>query len=96
MNTCHSEILYLRIIIPIHLLFPRTAQKPSRQRLPAVSGPYTKLVWQDEFDKPGLPDPAKWKYDTGFIANHEIQYYTLNRKENAHVENGIAGHCCPQ
>jgi hypothetical protein len=44
---------------------------------------YTKLVWQDEFDNPGLPDPAKWKYDTGFIANHELQYYTYNRTENA-------------
>jgi beta-glucanase (GH16 family) len=53
------------------------------------SGKYTKLVWQDEFDKPGLPDPDKWEYDTGFIANHEIQYYTLRRKENAEIINGF-------
>ncbi len=50
-----------------------------------------KLVWSDEFakDKPGLPDPAKWDYDTGFIANHEAQYYTRDRKENARVEDGM-------
>jgi beta-glucanase (GH16 family) len=53
------------------------------------SGNYTKLVWQDEFDKPGLPDPDKWSYDTGFIANHEIQYYTYRRQENAQVANGL-------
>jgi beta-glucanase (GH16 family) len=53
------------------------------------NGKYTKLVWQDEFDNPGLPDPAKWKYDTGFIANHELQYYTHNRAENALVANGL-------
>ena len=22
------------------------------------------LVWADEFDTPGLPDPARWDYDT--------------------------------
>jgi hypothetical protein len=25
-----------------------------------------KLVWSDEFDRGGLPDPAKWDYDTAF------------------------------
>lgn len=48
-----------------------------------------KLVWSDEFDKPGLPDPAKWSYEEGFIRNNEDQYYTSERKENARVENGM-------
>ncbi len=47
-----------------------------------------KLVWNDEFDKPGLPDPAKWTYQEGFIRNKEDQYYTKGRKENARVEDG--------
>ena len=47
------------------------------------------LVWSDEFDKPGLPDPAKWDYETGFIRNNESQFYTRQRKENARVENGL-------
>src|SRR5664279_2797786 len=59
--------------------------KPS----PGGSAMYTKLVWQDEFNKNGLPDPGNWTYDTGFIANHEIQYYTSDRKENAQVSNGM-------
>jgi beta-glucanase (GH16 family) len=48
-----------------------------------------KLVWSDEFDKPGLPDPVKWGYETGFIRNNEAQFYTASRKENARVENGL-------
>jgi beta-glucanase (GH16 family) len=48
-----------------------------------------KLVWSDEFDQPGLPDPAKWDYETGFIRNNEQQYYTRERPENARVENGM-------
>ena len=50
---------------------------------------YTKLVWQDEFDVPGLPDPVKWNYDTGFIANNELQYYTSRRAANAQVADGL-------
>jgi beta-glucanase (GH16 family) len=48
-----------------------------------------KLVWNDEFEKPGLPDGAKWDYETGFIRNNEKQFYTRARKENARVENGM-------
>lgn len=47
------------------------------------------LVWFDEFDSPGAPDPAKWGYDIGAggWGNGELQYYT-NRIDNAEVSNG--------
>jgi beta-glucanase (GH16 family) len=48
-----------------------------------------KLVWSDEFDEPGLPDSAKWDYETGFIRNNEQQFYTRARQENARVEKGM-------
>jgi len=56
----------------------------------ATPPPGYKLVWADEFsqDPDGLPDPAKWSYEEGFIRNHESQYYTKARKENARIENG--------
>jgi beta-glucanase (GH16 family) len=47
-----------------------------------------KLVWGDEFNKEGAPDPAKWDYETGFVRNGEAQYYTRDRRENARVEAG--------
>ena len=34
-----------------------------------------KLVWHDEFDVDGAPDPASWGSETGFVRNHEAQYY---------------------
>ena len=48
-----------------------------------------KLVWSDEFDAPGAPDPTKWGYDLGAggWGNSELQYYT-NRLDNAEVSNG--------
>lgn len=51
-----------------------------------------KLVWADEFDRDGLPDPARWTYDThrnkqGWY-NQEKQYYAAARTRNARVEGG--------
>lgn len=48
-----------------------------------------RLVWADEFEVDGLPDPAKWDYEEGFVRNRELQYYTRARLENARVENGV-------
>lgn len=47
-----------------------------------------KLVWSDEFDRDGLPDPAKWSYEQGFVRNQELQFYTAARKQNARVQDG--------
>src|ERR1700721_2724343 len=55
---------------------------------PALQAADWKLVWSDEFDYQGLPDPAKWDYEEGFVRNGESQYYTHARQENARVENG--------
>lgn len=48
------------------------------------------LIWSDEFDGAGLPDPTKWRYDVGAggWGNQELQFYTEGRMENARVENG--------
>jgi beta-glucanase (GH16 family) len=54
-----------------------------------------KLVWSDEFDKPGKPDETKWGYDLGDgcpnvcgWGNNELEYYT-NDPKNVRVENGM-------
>ena len=51
-----------------------------------------RLVWADEFDQPGLPDPTRWVYDTGMNAkgwhNNELQYYSDARPENSVVRDG--------
>lgn len=47
-----------------------------------------KLVWAEEFNVDGLPDPTTWGYEVGLIRNQEAQYYTAGRSENARVEGG--------
>jgi len=65
---------------------------PPADRIQTTVPPGFELVWSDEFDTPGLPDPKKWKYDThrneeGWY-NNEKQYYASGRLENSRVENG--------
>jgi beta-glucanase (GH16 family) len=55
-----------------------------------VEGDQWALVWSDEFDTDGAPDPKIWAYDIGDWGwgNNEKQYFTENRLENARCENG--------
>ena len=67
-----------------------TATKTIQVTVNYVPGPLT-LVWSDEFNVDGLPNPAKWGYDIGTggggWGNNEVQYYT-NRSDNAVCING--------
>ena len=45
-----------------------------------------KLVWTDEFNTNGPPDPANWTYERGFVRNRELQWY---QPENAVCTNGL-------
>jgi beta-glucanase (GH16 family) len=60
------------------------------QPAPVAPPPGWTLLWSDEFDRAGAPDPARWSYDVGGKGwgNHELQFYTDARRENARVENG--------
>ena len=54
------------------------------------------LVWADEFDVDGAPNPQNWNFENGDgtaqgiqgWGNNELQYYT-DRPENVKVENGV-------
>jgi beta-glucanase (GH16 family) len=48
------------------------------------------LVWAEEFNYTGLPDPNIWNMETGGggWGNNELQYYT-ETENNAYVDNGV-------
>jgi beta-glucanase (GH16 family) len=45
-----------------------------------------RLVWADEFDVDGPPDPASWSFERGFVRNHELQWY---QPDNATCRGGF-------
>ena len=54
----------------------------------AITGaptPYV-LVWADEFNIDGRPDPNHWTYEQGFVRNEEYQWY---QPDNAKCEHGL-------
>ncbi|MDE7141638.1 MAG: glycoside hydrolase family 16 protein [Muribaculaceae bacterium] len=59
---------------------------PADGGVPVPDG-YSRLVFSDEFDNDGAPDPTKWQYETGYIRNGEMQYYT--RGLNAVCKDGL-------
>jgi len=52
----------------------------------ASEGNGYRLVWSDEFDYAGPPDPVKWTFEHGFVRNMELQWY---QPDNAWVEAGV-------
>lgn len=58
------------------------------QTIKLHEGQTLKLVWNDEFDGVGLPNPEKWGYEHGFIRNNESQYYTKERVKNVYQKDG--------
>ncbi|MCK4563268.1 MAG: glycoside hydrolase family 16 protein [Verrucomicrobia bacterium] len=45
-----------------------------------------KLVWSDEFNIDGVPNPGNWIYEHGFVRNNELQWY---QPDNATCTNGM-------
>jgi beta-glucanase (GH16 family) len=70
---------------------PRTPPTPDEPITVIADHELTwRLVWQDEFDRGGRPDPARWRYEVGGDGwgNRELQFYTNARRQNARVEKG--------
>ena len=70
----------------------RTAEKAESGEKAIAADPFApkpppgmKLVWSDEFSVDGRPDPKNWTYETGYVRNHEAQWY---RPESAEVKDG--------
>lgn len=82
-------IIKLKSVLPLILFYVVFTGCPVEDEL--------ELVWSDEFNYSGLPDPTKWSYDVGDgcdlpcgcgWGNQEHQYYTEGVLENARVTQG--------
>lgn len=48
---------------------------------------FDQLIWAEEFDYTGLPDPTWWSYEQTYV-NNELQAYMIEDPDNSYVENG--------
>lgn len=77
----HNPIPFIAFALALAAIPSAIAETP----VPPPRAPDYRLVWADEFDKPGPPDPAKWVSERGFERNHELQSY---QPENSRCEDG--------
>ncbi|MDL2255988.1 glycoside hydrolase family 16 protein [Parabacteroides sp. OttesenSCG-928-K15] len=75
-----SALLFLLVIVVCGC-----KQQAKKEQDKNLSEGYT-LVWSDEFDQDGKPDPAKWMFEEGFVRNKEPQWY---QADNAYVKDGL-------
>lgn len=74
--------VYLILIAICHL---QTSSYASAKPAVAPEPGYV-LVWADEFDRDGRPDPNNWVYENGFVRNEELQWY---QPDNASCKDGL-------
>ena len=90
-TTWVAHIRVATLILSLGATTPSSAQSPESPAPSTIPANY-RLVWADEFNADGHPDPAKWAHDTGRNKvgwhNNELQYYAGPRLENARVQGG--------
>src|SRR5262249_54797509 len=81
-----SPLRVLLLLAPAVVL--SACQPPAGRVAPPAdhrdASPGWELVWADEFDVDGRPNPSNWTYEIGFVRNEELQWY---QPENAVCEN---------
>lgn len=77
----------MRTILTACALILTTAPGAGENKMDPISKKYPgyQLVWADEFDTDGRPNPENWRFEEGFRRNRELQWY---QPENAFVEDG--------
>ena len=73
-------------ILPILLLAGLRGFGQTTVPTQSKAGDGWKLVWADEFDTDGVPNPENWKVETGFVRNNELQWY---QPDNARCNGGF-------
>lgn len=88
--------MHFQNILFLSFLFLLACAEKPKEKSEEINEKFSKLVWSDEFDYEGFPDPAKWKYSVGNgcpnlcgWGNNELQYYTDHKQKNARVKNGV-------
>ncbi len=87
----HKKV-FMKIIIVLYFFFLTSylhgqeinRQFPDFSKAKAIEG--MKLVWQEEFNENGKPNPKFWKHEKGFVRNEELQWY---QEGNAICQNGV-------
>jgi len=73
------RLLPSALLVPLALAVTATSCKRDSATVAPVpvggAASAWKLVWADEFDMDGPPNPSNWTFEVGFVRNEELQWY---------------------
>ena len=78
-------LLFFCLLVSEQLFAQKSPGSASQPKKFKKTGEW-QLIWADEFNTPGKPNPKNWTFEKGFVRNHEAQWY---QPENARCENGF-------
>jgi len=79
-------VLLLLLMVICQTSFGQGLNPLAPDPAPAAEIPGMKLVWDEEFNTKGKPNPDYWDFEKGFVRNEELQWYQEN---NAMCNNGV-------
>ncbi len=79
-------ILSFLILLVCNTAYNQEFNHSAPNSKPPSEIPGMKLVWSEEFNIDGLPNPEYWKFEKGFVRNEELQWY---QEKNAFCANGL-------
>ena len=79
--------LIIQLLIPFtaSMVYSQNTNHMERSSRHPADIPGMKLVWSEEFNKRGKPNPSNWKFEKGYVRNEELQWY---QEENAFCKRG--------
>lgn len=77
-NSSFHSVLIAVLIVLFSSQLAALAENPAQEDY--------QLVWGDEFNKDGPPDPENWVFENGFVRNKELQWY---QEANAICRDGL-------
>ena len=75
----HSDMRNRVVIVHAAMLVLVGCVSPGPTSTVAITENGYALIWQDEFNEDGAPNPDHWGYETGFVRNEELQWYQAEK-----------------
>ena len=84
-HDCMKIIITVFFAIVAQQIQGMTSSYPGLRQVHPEEGDEWVLVWSEEFDEEGDVDSTKWRFEEGFVRNHENQWYS---QRNAFCKGG--------
>ncbi|QIA07648.1 glycoside hydrolase family 16 protein [Draconibacterium halophilum] len=81
----HTKTILIKLFLIICFFVGCSCYASKKEDLEKTVPKDFQLIWEDNFDTDGYPDPRNWSFEYGFVRNRELQWY---KPQNAYCVNG--------